>query len=119
MNASMIESCARIAHKANRIYCESLDDFSQKTWADADSWQRESAIRGVTIALGGATPEQQHEAWCVDKVRDGWAFGEVKDPVAKTHPCLVPYRLLPDAQKRKDGLYIAVVSAMAAALDNK
>ena len=63
-------------------------------------------------------PEQQHEAWREDKRRDGWVYGVVKDPAAKTHPCMVPYADLPESQRRKDALYLAVVRAMAAALQD-
>lgn len=110
------ERIAEAAHEMNRIYCEATGDASQKSWAQAEQWQRDSAIKGVSIALGGATPEQQHEAWCADKRANGWVYGATKDPVAKTHHCLVPYSELPDVQRRKDSLYIATVKAMAAAL---
>jgi hypothetical protein len=116
MNLVLVEACARVAHEANRAYCIAIGDLSQKSWEAADDWQRDSAIRGVSIALGGATPEQQHEAWCVDKLENGWAWGPTKDPLAKTHPCLVSYAALPPEQRRKDALYIAVVTAMASAL---
>jgi hypothetical protein len=79
-------------------------------------WQKTTNIKGVEVALGGATPEQQHQAWVDHKVKDGWVYGEVKDPEQKTHPCLVPYPDLPAFQKAKDDLYIAVANAMYKAL---
>jgi hypothetical protein len=112
----MTERIAELAHEANRVYCEAHGDTSQVPWKDAPDWQRKSAVEGVTVALGGATPKQQHEAWCASKIADGWSYGETKDATAKTHPCLVEYEALPEMQKRKDSLYIAVVNAMAAAL---
>lgn len=109
--------CAEVAHEANRIYCEATGDRSQVPWAQAPAWQRESAINGVRVALRGASPAQQHAAWSADKVAAGWVYGATKDADAKTHPCLVPYAELPEQQRRKDGLYIAVVRGMACALD--
>lgn len=111
-----IARCAELAHEANRLYCEGIGDASQLPWRDAPAWQRESAINGVRVALSGATPEQQHAAWSADKIAAGWVYGPAKDADAKTHPCLVPYADLPDAQRRKDSLYLAVVRALAAAL---
>lgn len=111
-----IERIAAAAHEANRIFCEAHGDTSQQSWHVAPKWQQQSAIRGVSVALGGATPAQQHEAWMRDKLADGWVFGPIKDPEAKTHPCLVPYEELPEMQRRKDALYIAVVKAMSEAL---
>lgn len=112
----IIERVAEAAHEMNRIYCEATGDTSQPTWANAPAWQRESAVQGVELALSGATPEQQHEAWCQDKKSRGWKWGLDKNAEDKTHPCLVPYSELPEAQRRKDGLYIATVRAMHTAL---
>ena len=113
-----IEACARAAHEANRAYCLALGDESQVSWDSAPAWVRESSMVGVRVALAGATPEQTHDAWCGHKSADGWVYGTVKDAEAKTHPCLVPYADLPEAQKRKDAIYLAVVRAMAAALES-
>lgn len=112
-----IEACARAAHEVNRAYCIAIGDDTQKSWEDADQWQRDSAVRGVKVALAGATPEEQHEAWYKDKITDGWKYGSVKDPTKKEHPCLVTYAELSEPQRKKDAIYIAVVRAMAKALD--
>jgi hypothetical protein len=113
---SVVENCAEAAYEANRIFCESCGDYSFGSWKDAPQWQKTTNIKGVEVALGGATPEQQHQAWVDHKVKDGWVYGEVKDPEQKTHPCLVPYPDLPAFQKAKDDLYIAVANAMYKAL---
>lgn len=110
-----IEFCARAAHETNRLWCLANGDTSQEHWESAPEWQRESAVRGVQVALAGATPEQQHDAWSADKRADGWVYGEVKDPTLKTHPCLVPYDDLPLQQRIKDDLYLAAVTEMAEA----
>lgn len=115
VNERIVTAAAELAHEANRILCAMTRDDSQVAWAKAPDWQRESAHAGVKTALSGATPQQQHEAWCRDKHAGGWVYGAVKDPAAKTHPCLVPYTDLPAAQRAKDALYGAVVRAMAAA----
>ncbi len=111
-----IEACAEAAHEANRIYCIALGDTSQPAWRHAPAWQKSSAINGVRGALAGNTPEQSHESWTAEKLAAGWTFGPVKDPEAKTHPCLVPYAELPLAQRAKDTLFLATVRAMAEAL---
>jgi len=116
MSETKILACAKVAHEANRIYCEAIGDTSQVPFDQAPDWQKQSAIDGVRVALTGATPEKQHEAWCSNKRAAGWTYGEVKDAEAKTHPCLVPYTDLPAEQRAKDALYGAVVRAMHAAL---
>jgi hypothetical protein len=105
---------AKVCHEANRGYCEAIGDMSQKPWADADPWQRESAIKGVEFAIANpdATPEDQHEAWSRVKIADGWTYGPVKDPLKLQHPCLVPYADLPVEQRAKDHIFRAIVRAM-------
>jgi hypothetical protein len=37
----------------------------------------------------------------------------VQDQAAKTHPCLVSFADLPEEQRRKDALLVAIVQALA------
>lgn len=106
---------AIVCHEANRGWCVACGDFSQTTWERAEQWQRDSAIKGVAFALANPTaPDSaQHDAWSADKNADGWKYGEVKDPVAKTHPCLVPFDQLPPHQQAKDRLFRSIVKALA------
>lgn len=112
-----VEQIARVAHEANGSYCASIGDFSQTSWDEAPSWQRDSAIAGVTAMLDGTctSSEEQHEAWSQHKIADGWVYGPEKDAEAKTHPCLVPYAELPREQQKKDALFRAVVFVLGAA----
>jgi hypothetical protein len=106
-------SIARVCHEANRAWCEVNGDGTQVPFDEAPNWQVDSALEGVQKALDGATPRELHQSWCAAKVRDGWHWGEVKDPEAKTHPCLVDYDELPEEQRRKDALFAAIVKALA------
>ena len=109
------EDIARICHEVNRAICEAAGDRSQKPWEAAEQWQRDSAIKGVQFARANpdASADAQHNAWMADKIADGWVFGEIKDAVAKTHPCIVPYYQLPFEQRVKDYTFRAIVAAMA------
>lgn len=104
-----IARAARAAHEANRAYCDSIGDHSQVAWEDAPQWQRDSAISGVHGVIAGNTPEQSHESWLKHKTADGWVYGEAKDAVAKTHPCMVPYADLSEEQRAKDTLFVSTV----------
>lgn len=108
------EQIAAICHDANRRYCMSIGDNSQLPWEEAPEWQRQSAIAGVKFRLENpdAPDSAQHDAWSADKVKDGWVYGEVKDPVKKTHPCLVPFDQLPIEQRRKDTLFASIVDGL-------
>ena len=111
-----VEDIARVCHEANRAWCLALGDESQRSWEDAEEWQRESAIKGVDFAIAHpeAPDSAQHDAWMVDKLAAGWRLGPVKDADAKTHPCLVPFDLLPPEQQAKDRLFRAIVAALVA-----
>jgi len=111
---TIIERIARIAHEANRAYCEDTGDNSQDEWGKAYDWQKQSAIGGVRFKLDNedATPADQHEAWCEAKRADGWKHGPVKDIEKKEHPCMVAYSELPSTQRAKDFLFVGIVKAM-------
>ena len=112
--ALSVEHIAKVCHEANKAYCESIGDMSQKSWNEAEQWQRDSAIAGVQYRLDnpGTTPEDQHNAWCKAKFDAGWTYGTEKNTEAKTHHCLVPYSELPEQQRKKDALFQAVVDAL-------
>lgn len=113
-----IVAIAQVVHEANRAWCSMHGDNSQLPWAQAENWQRDSAVEGVKFALANpdAPASAQHDAWSCHKIADGWRYGEVKDPVAKTHPCLVPFDKLPKMQQAKDRMFKAIVNALAVAL---
>lgn len=110
-----ILSIARVCHEANRAYCLSIGDTSQLAWAEAPDWQKQSAENGVRFHLENpsALPSHSHDEWLKEKAAAGWKYGPVKDPEKKEHPCFVPYEQLPEEQKLKDTLFIAVVRALS------
>ena len=60
-----------------------------------------------------ATPEMMHQNWMKTHLDTGWTYGEAKDEVLKTHPCLVEYDQLPEAQLVKDKFIRAVLECLA------
>lgn len=110
-----IEQIARVCHEANRAWCESMGDYSQKPWFDAPQWQRDSAMNGVLFRAANpdAGPEASHENWMREKLEQGWVYGPVKLPEAKQHPCLVPFDQLPPEQQAKDRLFLGICRALA------
>lgn len=104
---------AMVCHAANTAWCKANNEPAV-SWEDAPEWQKDSAMAGVHFRRHNpdAGHDAQHNAWLKQKENDGWVYGEVKDPEAKTHPCIVPYDQLPEFQKKKDALFCAIVDAL-------
>lgn len=115
ISPEILMAIAATCHAANAAYCRSLGDDSQPEWNDAPDWQRYSAVLGVQFHLANpdAGDSASHDSWMAQKVADGWVYGEVKDPEAKTHPCIVPFDQLPPEQQFKDTLFRTLVHALA------
>ena len=56
------------------------------------------------MALSELLAENVHEEWSAARLAEGWRYGEKRDDTLKLHPCLVPYSLLPEEEKRLDRL---------------
>lgn len=108
-------SIANVVHEANRAYCASLGDDSQKPWLETPLNIQQSALDGVAFVLANpdASDSANHDNWSKFKIADGWVYGPVKNETAKTHHCLVPFDQLPVEHQRKDKLFRAIVLALA------
>jgi hypothetical protein len=58
------------------------------------------------------TPQQNHQGWYNRLIADGWQHRPVKDEAEKTHPDLVLFDQLPEHEKQKDRLFLAIVRAL-------
>lgn len=56
------------------------------------------------VSLLEALAVNSHEQWAAQRIRDGWVYGENRDDRLKTHPCLVPFGMLPESEKEYDRL---------------
>ena len=68
-------------------------------------------LSGVTLppevtALVERLARNVHEAWAAQRLAEGWRYGERRDDAALTHPCLVPYDLLPETERTYDRLTV-------------
>lgn len=98
--------CARLVHVA----VEALNTAHNEYMVP---WEvnKASIIAGVkrTLANPNETAEQNHNAWHEYKRQEGWVYGPLKDPVKKTHPCMVPYAALGPHHQSKDAIFQAIV----------
>jgi RyR domain-containing protein len=98
--------CGLICHNVVKALNDSRGEFTV-SWDES----RASTMQGVIAILDNPllTPEQSHQSWMDFKVAQGWKFGPNKDPVAKTHPLMIPYSELPKEQQVKDAIFGAIV----------
>jgi hypothetical protein len=114
---TVVNCIAEMAHEVNRVYCKAHGDMTARRWDKAPEWQKNSAVAGVMAILRDPklTPEESHQNWVAYKALDGWVYGETKDELAKTHPCMVDYTALPEYQRRKDNLF-GIITRLGIAL---
>lgn len=111
ITSEVVDKIAKACHEANRAYCNAMGDSSQVPWEEAPEEIKRSAVMGVMAHMMNPelTPEQSHNHWMEVRKVNGWTYGTVKDLEKKTHPCMVPYEMLPREQKAKDYLFASVV----------
>jgi hypothetical protein len=112
-----VERIAQVVHEAQRaLQTVQGEPVPAPEWNYAPEYMKSALIKSIRLVLQGATPEQTHELWLSDKIEDGWTFGKVKDSYARKHPCMLPYEDLPQTQRDKNDLLVAIVSAFAAGI---
>lgn len=53
-------------------------------------------------ALAERIARNVHDVWAAGRIKEGWTYGDCRDDVKKTHPCLVDYDQLPESEKDYD-----------------
>lgn len=111
----LLELTAEHCHEANRHFKESIGEFGP-CWRVLKSHQKRAAIEGVRFYVNesdnGAC--QSHEAWCMGMKEAGWTAGDCCDYGEKTHPGLVDFEALPEAQRTKSHLHRSMALAFIA-----
>ena len=46
--------------------------------------------------------ENVHDVWAMNRMKEGWTYGEKRDDEKKCTPCLVPYEKLDEVEKAYD-----------------
>ena len=63
----------------------------------------EKIILGKDILeLSEKLAKNTHEVWAIQRIKDGWKYGEKRDDQLKTHPGIRPYEELTEEEKEYD-----------------
>ncbi len=54
------------------------------------------------LELSMLLSKNTHETWAEQRIKDGWKYGNKRNDVLKTHPCLIPYEELSEEEKKYD-----------------
>ena len=60
------------------------------------------ALPGEIKHLTELLAENAHDVWARERLAAGWTWGSSRDDAHKRHPCLVPYKELPESEKVYD-----------------
>lgn len=72
-----------------------------------------SDLTGIVELLAKNT----HENWAAGRISLGWQYGPERNDTKKEHPCLVPYNILPEAEKEYDRMIVREVLKTLLALE--
>jgi hypothetical protein len=114
MNKDMVMDIAEAIIEAMHLEAKwSKRPLPVPSWEERSPAWRESIATVIEKHLASETlpsPEQQHNLWMDEHLKMGWKYGKERDLVNKTHPNLVPYSDLPEHEKQKDALFLALVA---------
>lgn len=104
------EQIARIAEASVDAYRRERGDGPRPSWDERPQSYRDAMVRGVRMLAQnpGATAEAMHDMWMSARFLEGWRYGPEYSEADKTHPILVVWDDVPEAQRLKDILFIEV-----------
>jgi hypothetical protein len=106
---------ARAAHEAIRtLQIENKEDNIVSPWNEVGQDIKDSCLIGIERVIENpeVSNEELHDSWIETKKSQGWRYGRVRNEEDKLHPCMVPYRELPNFQRLKDAMFRNVVKAV-------
>jgi hypothetical protein len=106
------EQIAVVIHEANRAIQKVMGQPIDPPWEEAD-WRQKSTLESIeAMERGEVDFEEQHERWLTERTDEGWAYGPVKDADKKTSPLLLSWDNLPEQEKAKNYVRLAIYQVM-------
>ena len=80
-------------------------------WFERDEVFRSQMLSVIEMMCGPDRKhdlEELHDDWIRAYEAMGWTYGPVRDPIAKTHPDMVPFGELEPRERDKDAVFVAL-----------
>jgi len=96
IKADNIAAAKRLIRNLSLIGFQVVDKHDERK--EAPEYEVNKAIKKFESFLA----EEEHKGWMETKLQNGWRYGEKRDDSKKIHPCLRPFKELPEKEKMKD-----------------
>ncbi len=111
---SLAERRTIFVYEAARLQAKAVDaPIVPEPWDERDEAFRSQMIEYVDKLCRAETfptPEEAHDSWWRKYEEMGWVYGPERDPIAKTHPDMVPFGELEQREQDKDAVFLALVA---------
>lgn len=103
------ERIVNTCHQAWKDYMDIIEHAYIQIEPTEDLAQSILSGAYVVVTNPDITPDQIHQEWMDYRAKEGWEYGDVKDPELKTHPNMLPFYELPIEERIKDMVFINAV----------
>lgn len=112
MNQSLTERRAIFVYEGARLQAMAVDaPIVPEIWDEREPAFQAQFCNVIDMMCSDqrkSSPEELHDDWVVAYEKMGWRFGWTRDPVAKTHPDMVPFDQLEQREQDKDAVFVAL-----------
>lgn len=117
MSKSLEERRAIFVYEAARLENTAAGrPFNPEPWEQRDAAFQRNLIAAVNKQAGPDKLTSEvalHDAWVEAYRQMGWRVGPVRDPIAKTHPDMVPFHEMPRLEQEKDWVFFMLCEIAA------
>jgi len=109
---TLVERRAIFIYEVARLQAAAVNaPIVPEPWAQRDPAFKSQFLDVIAMMTGPdrkSDPETLHDEWWRKYEEMGWVYGPVRDPVAKTHPDMVPFNELGWEERNKDAVFVAL-----------
>ncbi len=109
---TLLERRAIFVYEVARLQAKAVDaPIIPEPWSQRDEAFHAQFLEVIDMMCGPDRkhdPEELHDDWVRAYEAMGWKHGLWRDPIAKTHPDMIPFDQLERRERDKDAVFIAL-----------